>query len=212
MEDKGFTTNKPKNSGTKQLFDNPILEKLSRTHISIPISIFIVISSVLLFYAFKYTTLPGILIPFLFLGGFLFFTLIEYLVHRFVFHMEPTSNFKKKIQYNMHGVHHEFPKDKDRLAMPPLLSITLALVLFVIFYSLMDTKVFGFLPGLLTGYASYLFVHFIVHAYAPPKNIFKELWVNHAIHHYKDNSTVFGVSSPLWDYVFGTMPTKKKKL
>ncbi|MBO9701620.1 MAG: sterol desaturase family protein [Sporocytophaga sp.] len=212
MEDKGFTTNKPKNSGTKQLFDNPILERLSRTHISIPISIFIVISSVLLFYAFRYTTLPGILIPFLFLGGFLFFTLIEYLVHRFVFHMEPTSNFKKKIQYNMHGVHHEFPKDKDRLAMPPLLSITLALVLFAIFYSLMDTKVFGFLPGLLTGYASYLFVHFIVHAYAPPKNIFKELWVNHAIHHYKDNSTVFGVSSPLWDYVFGTMPPKKKKL
>ncbi len=212
MEDKGFTTNKPKNSGTKQLFDNPILERLSRTHISIPISIFFVISAVLLYYAFRYTTLPGYLIPLLFLGGFLFFTLIEYLVHRFVFHMEPTSDFKKKIQYNMHGVHHEFPKDKDRLAMPPLLSITLAVVLFAIFYSLIDTKVFGFLPGLLTGYASYLFVHFIVHAYAPPKNIFKELWVNHAIHHYKDNSTVFGVSSPLWDYVFGTMPPKKKKV
>lgn len=210
MEDKGFTTNKPKNSGTKQLFDNPILERLSRTHISIPISIFVVISTVLLFYAFKYTTLPGYLIPLLFLSGFLFFTLIEYLVHRFVFHMEPTSNFKKKIQYNMHGVHHEFPKDKDRLAMPPLLSITLAVIFFVIFYSLMNTKVFGFLPGLLTGYASYLFVHYIVHAYAPPKNFFKELWVNHAIHHYKDNSTVFGVSSPLWDYIFGTMPPKKK--
>ncbi|WP_028981206.1 sterol desaturase family protein [Sporocytophaga myxococcoides] len=210
MEDKGFTTNKPKNSGTKQLFDNPILERLSRTHISIPISIFVLISGILLFYAFKYTTLPGYLIPLLFLGGFLFFTLIEYLVHRFVFHMEPTSNFKKKIQYNMHGVHHEFPKDKDRLAMPPLLSITLAVIFFVIFYSLMNTKVFGFLPGLLMGYASYLFVHYIVHAYAPPKNIFKELWVNHAIHHYKDNSTVFGVSSPLWDYVFGTMPPKKK--
>ncbi|MCR6637729.1 MAG: sterol desaturase family protein [Sporocytophaga sp.] len=212
MEDNGFTTNKPKNNGTKQLFDNPILERLSRTHISIPISIFVVISAVLLFYAFKYTPLPGYLIPLLFLGGFLFFTLIEYLVHRFVFHMEPTSSFKKKIQYNMHGVHHEFPKDKDRLAMPPLLSITLAVIFFVIFYSLMNTKVFGFLPGLLTGYASYLFVHYIVHAYAPPKNIFKELWVNHAIHHYKDNSTVFGVSSPLWDYVFGTMPPKKKKL
>ncbi|GAL83759.1 fatty acid hydroxylase [Sporocytophaga myxococcoides] len=211
MEDKGFTTNKPKNSGTKQLFDNPILERLSRTHISIPISIFVVISAVLLYYAFRYTTLPGYLIPLLFLGGFLFFTLIEYLVHRFVFHMEPTSNFKKKIQYNMHGVHHEFPKDKDRLAMPPLLSITLAVIFFVIFYSLMNTKVFGFLPGLLMGYASYLFVHYIVHAYAPPKNIFKELWVNHAIHHYKDNSTVFGVSSPLWDYVFGTMPPKKKQ-
>jgi sterol desaturase/sphingolipid hydroxylase (fatty acid hydroxylase superfamily) len=211
MEDKGFTTNKPKNSGTKQLFDNPILERLSRTHISVPISIFFVISAVLLFYAFKYTTLPGYLIPILFFSGFLFFTLVEYLVHRFVFHMEPTSNFKKRIQYNMHGVHHEYPKDKDRLAMPPLLSIALAGIFFVIFYSLINTKVFGFLPGVLSGYASYLFVHYIVHAYAPPKNIFKELWVNHAIHHYKDSSMVFGVSSPLWDYIFGTMPPKKKK-
>ena len=72
----------------------------------------------------------------------------------------------------------------------------------------MGDFVFAFLPGFLVGYASYLFVHYIVHAYAPPKNFFKALWVNHSIHHYKDNTVVFGVSSPLWDYVFRTMPKK----
>jgi len=202
---------KPKHTGSKQIFENPILERLSRTHISIPVSMFLALSLGLLFYAFKYTTLPAYLIPALFISGFLSFTLVEYLAHRYLFHMKPDRKWKRTLQYNMHGVHHEFPKDKDRLAMPPLLSATLAVIFFLIFYSLMNTKVFGFLPGFMTGYASYLFVHYIVHAYAPPKNFFKELWINHAIHHYKDETVIFGVSSPLWDHIFGTIPKKKKK-
>jgi sterol desaturase/sphingolipid hydroxylase (fatty acid hydroxylase superfamily) len=199
---------KPKHSGSKKVFDNPLLERLTRTHISVPISIFLVLSAGLLYMAYLRTTLDKVLIPVLFFSGLLFFTLFEYILHRYVFHMRPDSALKKKIQYNMHGIHHEFPKDKSRLAMPPLLSVFLATVFFVIFYLLMDTKVFGFLPGMLTGYAAYLFVHYIVHAYSPPNNIFKQLWINHSIHHYKDNKMVFGVSSPLWDYVFGTMPKK----
>jgi sterol desaturase/sphingolipid hydroxylase (fatty acid hydroxylase superfamily) len=202
----------PKHSGTKKIFDNPILERLSRTHISIPITIFLLISLVLLVYAFVYTNLPKVAIPALFVGGLLTFSLMEYAAHRYLFHLKPDKKWKRIIQYHMHGVHHEFPKDKDRLAMPPLFSIILAVVLFTLFYSLMNTKVFGFLPGVMTGYAAYLFVHFIVHAYAPPKNIFKELWINHAIHHYKDDTVIFGVSSPLWDYVFGTMQKKTKKV
>jgi sterol desaturase/sphingolipid hydroxylase (fatty acid hydroxylase superfamily) len=200
---------RPKN-GTKKVFDNPILERLSRTHISIPISIFVLISTGLLWYAYLYTILQLSMIPVLFLSGFIFWTLLEYGAHRYLFHMKADSETKRKLQYTMHGVHHEFPKDKERLAMPPILSLFLAGVFFAIFYGLMNTKVFGFLPGMLCGYASYLFVHYIVHAYAPPKNFFKELWINHSIHHYKDNTVVFGVSSPLWDYVFGTMPKKNK--
>jgi sterol desaturase/sphingolipid hydroxylase (fatty acid hydroxylase superfamily) len=199
---------KPKNNGTKKIFDNPLLEKLSRTHIAIPIAIFLVLSSALLYYAFLYTALNSWLIPLLFFAGFLFFTLLEYVTHRFLFHMHADTSLKKSIQYNLHGIHHEYPKDKDRLAMPPPVSILLATMFFAIFYLLLNTNVFGFLPGMLTGYASYLFVHYIVHAYPPPKNLFKQLWINHSIHHYKDNTVVFGVSSPLWDYIFGTMPSK----
>lgn len=208
MENLGENVIRPKNSGRKQIFKNPVLEKLSRTHISIPIAIFISISAGLLYYAFLYTTLPGYLIPFLFLSGLLFFSFFEYIAHRYLFHMKPDTRIKKIIQYSLHGVHHEFPKDKGRLAMPPPVSILLATLFFGIFYLLMHTKVFGFLPGMLTGYAAYLFVHYIVHAYPPPKNIFRHLWINHSIHHYKDSTVIFGVSSPLWDYVFGTMPKK----
>lgn len=211
LENQNRAKVKIKHKGTKRIFDNPILERLSRTHISVPIGIFLSFSAGLLYYAFMYTALSPVLVPLLFLSGFLTFTFLEYMMHRYVFHMEPDKSWKKLIQYNMHGVHHEFPKDKDRLAMPPLVSIAFSVIFFVIFYSLMNTKVFGFLPGMMTGYAFYLFVHFIVHAYAPPKNIFKHLWINHSIHHYKDDTVIFGVSSPLWDYVFGTMPKKNVK-
>ncbi|MDE0470592.1 MAG: sterol desaturase family protein, partial [Ekhidna sp.] len=68
--------------------------------------------------------------------------------------------------------------------------------------------VFGFLPGFLIGYASYLWVHYMVHAFQPPKNFWRTLWVHHGIHHYKQPHRAFGVSSPLWDLIFRTMPKK----
>jgi sterol desaturase/sphingolipid hydroxylase (fatty acid hydroxylase superfamily) len=197
---------RPKHTGQKVLFKNPILESLTRTHISIPITIFVAFSIGLLVYAFAFANLPSYLIVSLFLLGLLVFSFVEYLVHRYVFHMDTDTKLKASIQYNFHGVHHEYPKDKGRLAMPPIVSVLLATSLLLLFQWIMGDYAFAFLPGFVLGYASYLFVHFIVHAYQPPKNKFKVLWVNHGIHHYKDNNKAFGVSSPLWDYVFQTMP------
>jgi sterol desaturase/sphingolipid hydroxylase (fatty acid hydroxylase superfamily) len=131
-------------------------------------------------------------------------------VHRYVYHLSTHTDWRKKFQYKAHGVHHEFPKDKDRLAMPPLLSITVATILLLLFRLMMGDFAFAFLPGFLVGYAYYLSVHYVVHIYQPPKNFLRALWVNHSIHHYKDGDVVFGVSSPLWDYIFGTMRDKNK--
>jgi sterol desaturase/sphingolipid hydroxylase (fatty acid hydroxylase superfamily) len=200
---------KPQNRGTKQLFSNPILEKLSRTHISVPLIIFFSYSLGLLYWNIKNTDLSAITTMSLFLVGLISFTWVEYMVHRHIFHLKTYTQLRAKLQYTMHGVHHEFPKDKDRLAMPPLVSITLSTILLLLFKVVMGDFVFAFLPGFLVGYASYLSVHYMVHAYAPPKNFFKALWVNHSVHHYKDGEVVFGVSSPLWDYVYGTMNVKE---
>ncbi|HYI76223.1 MAG TPA: fatty acid hydroxylase, partial [Chryseolinea sp.] len=49
----------------------------------------------------------------------------------------------------------------------------------------------------------------MVHAFAPPKNFLKRLWINHGTHHYKNGEMIYGVSSPLWDYIYGTMTEKK---
>jgi sterol desaturase/sphingolipid hydroxylase (fatty acid hydroxylase superfamily) len=144
----------------------------------------------------------------LMLGGYLTFTLVEYFLHKYLYHMVPDNKFKDKLQYNVHGVHHDYPKDKDRLAMPPFISGLYAVILYFIFDFIMGDFSLYFLPGFLAGYASYLGVHYIVHTFQPPKNFLKILWVNHAIHHYKDPDVAFGVSTPIWDYVFGTAPKK----
>lgn len=201
---------KPQHAGTKQLFQNPILEKLSRTHIAVPLVIFAIYSGGLLYWSATNTSLSLGMSVLLFLLGTLTFTWVEYNVHRYLFHLETYTKAREKLQYTLHGVHHEFPKDKSRLAMPPLLSITIATILLLIFRVVMGDYVFAFLPGFLVGYSAYLGVHYMVHAYQPPKNFLKALWINHGIHHYKDGEIVFGVSSPLWDYIYGTMKEKKK--
>ena len=197
---------KPKTKGSKQLFDNPLLERLSRTHIAIPLTLYSLISIGLLYYGATTIGLGAGMMVLMFILGFLALTLLEYVAHRYVFHMEHTSDLKAKIQYTVHGVHHEFPKDKERLAMPPLIALVYVVIFFLIFQLLLGDYVYAFVPGLLTGYSTYLFVHYAVHAYQPPKNFMKILWVHHSIHHYKDPERAYGVSSPLWDYVFGTMP------
>lgn len=205
------TTRKPNNEGTKQLFKNPILEKLTRTHVAVPITILNGAAVFVLYWGFANVNMSALLLAGMFIVGFLAFTLLEYIMHKYVFHMLPSNSFKKDLQYKIHGVHHDYPKDKDRLAMPPLLSATLAVVFFFFFKLIMGNLAYGFLPGFLFGYTSYLFVHYIVHAWQPPNNIFKELWIHHGIHHYKDQERAFGVSSPLWDLIFGTMPKRKRK-
>ncbi len=199
---------KPQNKGTKQLFKNPILEKLSRTHISVPLIIFFSYSTSLLYWSVTHTSLSmGITVAMFFIG-LIAFTWVEYMVHRYLFHMGANSEQRAKVQYTLHGVHHEFPKDKERLAMPPVVSITISTILLFLFRLVLGDLVFSFLPGFLVGYAAYLSIHYMVHSFQPPNNFLKILWVNHSIHHYKNGEEVFGVSSPLWDYIFGTMVKK----
>jgi 4-hydroxysphinganine ceramide fatty acyl 2-hydroxylase len=200
---------RPDNFGSATLFSNPVLERISRTHISIPITLFLAISSVSMYYGVVSTSIPlGLGLAFFALGIFAF-TFVEYMMHKHFFHMEPDTPLKDKLQYNVHGVHHDYPKDKDRLAMPPFVSAAYAAIFYLVFTLIMGDFALYFLPGFLVGYAGYLGVHYAVHAYNPPKNFLKVLWVNHAIHHYKDPDSSFGVSSPLWDYLLGTLPKKE---
>ena len=201
---------KPNHKGTAQIFQNPVLERLTRTHIAVPISIFIIIAIGLLTYGFKHGFINVLSAIGLFLLGWFMFTFLEYMAHRYLFHMDTDTEIKKNIQYTFHGNHHDYPKDKDRLAMPPIMSLFIASLFFFIFKLIFGTFVFGIVSGLLFGYAIYLFVHYAVHAYAPPKNFLKTLWIHHSIHHYKNDDKAFGVSSPLWDWVFGTMPERHK--
>ncbi len=194
-----------------RLFKNKFLDSLTRTHIAVPVSLFFLYATGLLVWTKIATTLSNLQIGGLFASGLLFFTLVEYLVHRYVYHIEPTTESRRKFQWTMHGVHHAYPKDKSRLAMPPVLSVVIGTVLLGLFRLVLGQYAFSFLAGFMVGYALYLVVHYSVHIFRMPKNALRMLWINHAIHHYSEDDVMFGVSSPLWDYVFGTVPNRQKR-
>ncbi|KAK6025648.1 fatty acid hydroxylase family protein [Ostertagia ostertagi] len=117
----------------------------------------------------------------------------------------------RRFVYTMHGVHHEFPRDKERLFMPPVPSMIIATVLFSLFYLAMSWNALAFFPGFLFGYLVYGSMHYAIHAFAPPRFL-KALWRNHHLHHYKAEDKGFGVSSVLWDVVFKTVPKKEEEV
>lgn len=194
------------------LFKNKFLESLTRTHIAVPLTIFYGAAVGLVGFSLYYGIVAPLSNLWLFLGGFLFFTLVEYTVHRFAFHIDTGTPSRAKFQHTFHGVHHDSPRDKSRLAMPPVASVTLALLLFLGYRFILGFYGLPFAGGFLAGYATYLVIHYSVHAFRPPNNFFKILWVHHAIHHYKEPEAAFGVSSPFWDHIFRTLPKTKSKV
>jgi len=199
------------NTGTTRLFNSQLLERLTRTNFAVPVAMYYVFSAACIVYAVFFTDLAMWHLVYLFPLGFLTFTLVEYIIHRFIFHFEATSEKQLKIKYNIHGVHHEFPKDKDRLAMPPVLSIVLALFFYFLFLPLTRENIWLFYPGFLSGYSTYLFIHYAVHRYRQPRNFLSILWKHHSLHHYKSDDTAFGVTFPFWDYIFGTVPSRNSR-
>ncbi|MBK7946956.1 MAG: sterol desaturase family protein [Flavobacteriales bacterium] len=193
-----------------RLFRNPWVEALTKTHIAVPLSLFYATSSLAVWYSIVHLGIGVRSVAPLFLTGLVFFTLIEYLVHRHVYHMPASSPRRARIQYVFHGVHHEHPRDKSRLALPPVLSVVVSALFIGLFRLSMGASGFAFGGGFLTGYATYLLVHYSIHAYRPPKNFLRALWKHHNLHHFAGDTSAFGVSSPLWDHVFGTMPDDQR--
>jgi len=88
--------------------------------------------------------------------------------------------------------------------MPPVPSLILACLIFSLQYLILGKYAFAFFPGFLLGYLMYGSMHYAIHAWKPPFKFMKPLWRNHHLHHYKDEHKGFGVSTSLWDRVFGT--------
>jgi sterol desaturase/sphingolipid hydroxylase (fatty acid hydroxylase superfamily) len=145
-------------------------------------------------------------------AGFLVWTLSEYLLHRFVFHYEPSAPWLQRVWYLIHGVHHEQPQCKTRLVMPPILSIPLAFLFYGLFALVVGTAfrlpllVGPSFAGFLTGYLCYDMLHYAEHHLSMRWGFLKHLKLYHLRHHYKNPNHGFGVSSPIWDVVFRTKP------
>jgi dihydroceramide fatty acyl 2-hydroxylase len=192
-----------------RMFESDLIDYFSRTYPAVVPILFV----------------PGALIPFAYavgflrlgifdcvglaLLGFVTWTLTEYWLHRTLFHSRFKGPQGERVHFLIHGVHHRWPKDRYRLVMPPAVSISLYFVFLGSF-----TLIFGphfrwpFLSGFAVGYMVYDMSHFAIHHMHPLTARGKRLRRHHLLHHFKDPRQRFGVSTMVWDWVFGTMPSE----
>ncbi len=192
------------NKGQAQLFNSRYLEIFTKSHPLVIWGMYLPVIVGFTYYSYSRLSFSALSVFLLFMGGMLFWSFFEYMMHRYFFHLTGKGKRMKRFLYVMHGNHHEYPRDKHRLFMPPLPSLLLAAVLFFAIYALMHSNTFAFFPGFALGYLMYGTMHYAIHAWNPPFQWMKPLWRNHHLHHYKHEEKGFGVSSTLWDHVFGT--------
>jgi len=142
-----------------------------------------------------------------FLFGNLFWTFIEYAMHRFLFHIDdylPEHQFALLLHFLLHGIHHYLPMDRLRLVMPPILFAALSAPFLKLAHALFPANLAkGVIAGSYTFYILYDCMHYAMHHTKMPQYL-KQMKVYHLQHHWKNYELGFGVTSKLWDHVFGT--------
>ena len=140
--------------------------------------------------------------------GVFSWTLVEYFLHRHVFHLTQVKEPWRTLASGLHMAHHDNPDAKDLIVAPPLVSIIFGSIIYLIFLAL--TQSFGvstfLITGLFTGYCTYEWVHYATHQYPMTSKLSRYIKKYHLQHHHKHPDAGFGVTSPIWDRVFGTFP------
>jgi len=193
------------------LYKSSLMETVTRAPIYVTQTMWVSLILLFVYLAFAKIGLSFIQVVVQFIAGIFTWTFIEYMIHRFIYHTETNNDAFINLQFTMHTIHHQHPKDADRLAMPPVPGLILGSIFLGIFYLIMGRYAFAFFPGFLAGYLMYITLHYYQHIVKSPRyKPWQRLWVHHKGHHYANPYAAFGVSTRLWDWVFGTMLPKSK--
>ena len=151
---------------------------------------------------------------YLFPIGLFTWTLLEYGLHRFVFHIDFDLNPKTADFVNAsHLSHHKAPRDPDKLLVKPLYGLVVSAIIFSAAFVL-SRSIFsaaGIMAGIWAGFLYYEAVHYRVHLTTSPSGFIARQRRAHFYHHFTNHERCFGVTSPLWDYVFRTqLPAQRR--
>lgn len=145
------------------------------------------------------------------IAGIFIWTFIEYLMHRFIFHFKTNGYWSNTIHYLFHGFHHKHPMDNQRLVFPPAATAVFCILFYnvakIISTPSVAPALFG---GGLLGYVMYDCTHYYLHHGQPSKGSMRNLKRYHLNHHFKIQNKGYGVTSSLWDNMFGTSPPTYK--
>ncbi len=194
-----------------RLFKSDFLEFFTHIHPAVIVAIWLPAAVYFMARAIAAET-PAFILSAAFLIGLFMWTLVEYVLHRFVFHFKPRNAWQERVSFLSHGVHHAQPMQKTRLVMPPVISLPLALLFYGLYWLIVGQWlgapqwVAPLFSGFIAGYLFYDLTHYSLHHFPAKQGYFKMVRQHHVRHHGKDSALRFGVTSPLWDYVFGTLP------
>lgn len=193
-----------------RMFKNNFLDFMSRIHPYSPLVVYLPIIGwwiYLCIFETSYGILPQLGMA---LIGIFAWTFMEYFIHRFVFHYQPTSKIGKRIHFITHGVHHDYPQDSTRLVFPPVLSLPLAVIFYFLFRYLVGVELaHPLFVGFLSAYLFYDMMHYAIHHLNIKGKWFRRMKKHHMDHHYKSPNEGYGFTSKLWDKVFNTDFKKK---
>jgi len=206
---KNYVSNKDE---TVRMFENKIMEALSRVHPAVPLIIYLPLVTYFLYLSISTYSVSFVNIFFLVVAGIFVWSFIEYVLHKYIFHFDAKSEFGKKIHFIFHGVHHDYPSDSRRLVMPPTVSLLLAAIFYFLFRTVIGLQdVHPFFAGFLIGYLFYDMTHYAIHHFNMHNKFWLTLKNHHIKHHYQNPGKGYGVSSPLWDIISGTNFSKKEE-
>lgn len=189
-----------------RMFESDIVDFFSRTHPAMVPILFAPAITGLLWYSVARAGVSAMTSVALFGIGALAWTFAEYWLHRTFFHWLPGGRWGDRMHFLVHGVHHNWPRDKYRLVMPPAVSVSLFFLFLGLWLLTLGVPyAWAFHAGFVSGYVAYDLTHYFVHHYNPKSKYFLQLKKHHMLHHFKDSDARFGVSSRLWDRVFGTL-------
>lgn len=138
--------------------------------------------------------------------GFISWEVLEYVLHRFVFHLDVRREYFRRLIYYAHLSHHENPAAADKLFASLWLSLPIASLYFVTVWALTGSWAAAVYlwSGLVAGYLCYEWLHYQAHHGRPRLAVFRYLKKYHLLHHHATPDLRFGVSSPVFDYLFRT--------
>ncbi len=156
--------------------------------------------------AFMHSELPLHLKALWFLSGIALWTLLEYILHRWLLHYVPKSIYSEALLKRLHILHHENTKDQSQVCLPLVLQLpiwTWIYISLVLVGGGMHSSLL-MVCGIAVMMTVYDIVHFSVHYMDASNPWFRYLKKHHMVHHFSKNHKKFGVTSPLWDFVFKT--------
>ncbi len=189
-----------------RMFDSPFFEFFSKVHPSMPFIFWLPTVFGVLAYSLGHGLTAWAMLAVYFPLGWVTWQLLEYVIHKKVFHWLGTGPMTRRFHDIVHGFHHKYPDDDTRLVMPLPVSIGLAGLIGggLSLLGRPDITV-PFWSGLVLGYLWYDFLHWSTHHRKPLTAWGRKLRSHHMSHHFADHETNYGISHMWLDRVLGTL-------